>query len=162
MPHDPEFPPQFHPALRPAGVATETFAEKVAREQYEVGPPKELSKLDDMGAEELRALVRRISGARWGEIGLMSVDELLEAAKLKLWHGGLTETQIFRALPVLREVMDREVGKPSQSIAMTVEDKGLGKLSDERLLRLERELSRMTGSEALVIAPMPERLGGSE
>lgn len=89
----------------------------------------------------------------------MTVEERMEAAKLKLWHGGLSEKEIMKALPALREVMDRERGKPSQSIAMTVEDKGIGKLSDERLMRLERELARMTGEDALVIAPVPGKLG---
>lgn len=119
----------------------------------------DMATLDSMSHADLLLLCRRVCAARWGEVALMSVEERFEAAKLKLWHGGLTEKEVFKALPALREVMDREKGKPSQSIAMTVEDKGLGKLSDERLLRLERELARITGEDALVIAPIPSRLG---
>lgn len=119
----------------------------------------DLSYLDDMSHGDLISLCRRVCAARWGEVALLSVDERFEAAKLKLWHGGLTEKEIGRALPILREAMDREKGKPAQSIAMTVEDKGLGKLSDDRLMRLERELARMTGEDALVVAPMPGKLG---
>lgn len=118
----------------------------------------DLSGLDTMSHGELLLLCRRVCGARWGEVALMSVEDRFEAAKLKLWHGGLSEKEIFKALPALREVMDREKGKPSQSIAMTVEDKGITKLSDERLLRLERELSRITGEDAVIIAPMPSKL----
>jgi hypothetical protein len=61
-------------------------------------------------------------------------------------------------VPAIKELLDRVDGKAAQSIAMTVEDKGLGKLSTERLLRLEAELARITGVEAMVIAPMPQKL----
>ena len=118
----------------------------------------DLSRLDGMTRDELIALVRRVCGARWGEIAGMSKDERMESAKLKLWHEGLTSKEIVKYLPALREAMDRETGKPSQSIAMTVESKGLDKLSDERLLRLESALARMTGEEAIVIPPEPKKL----
>lgn len=120
----------------------------------------DLSRLDDMTVEELRGLVRRVSGAIWG-IALQTPEEIAEAMKLKLAAGGLTEKDMFKALPLMREWFDRQIGKASQSIAMTVEDKGLGKLSDERLLRLESTLARMTGEQAIVIAPEPKRLEDS-
>lgn len=62
------------------------------------------------------------------------------------------------AIRLSNAVLDRVDGKPSQAIAMTVEDKGLGKLSDERLLRLEATLSKMVGCEAIIIPPMPTKL----
>lgn len=117
----------------------------------------DLSVLDTMDAVALRELIRRVGGAVWG-VGLMSKEQIAEAFKLKLAIGGMAEKDMFKALPVMREWFDRELGKASQSIAMTVEDKGITKLSDERLLRLERELSRVTGSEAIIIQPEPKKL----
>lgn len=154
------------PALRrcyargmPEGISYTEFLRQKAKGEESGDIAPDLSQLDDMSHGELVSLCRRICAARWGEVALMSVEERFEAAKLKLWHGGLTEKEIMKALPALREVMDREKGKPAQSIAMTVEDKGIGKLSDERLLRLERELARMTGEDALVLPAMPGKLG---
>jgi len=116
-----------------------------------------LSQLENMPKEALISLIRRVSGAIWG-IGLMTEEEAYEAACLKLLHGGLTERDIWKALPSLKEWMDRRKGKPAQSVALTVESKGIDKLSDERLLRLERELAKMTGQEAITIAPEPGKL----
>lgn len=117
----------------------------------------ELAKLGDMSKDELIALINRVSGAIWG-IAMMSKDERIEAAKLKLWNAGLTQPDIFKALPALREALDRETGKPAQSIAMKVETDAISKLSDERLLRLERSLAQMTGEDAIIIAPLPGKL----
>lgn len=116
-----------------------------------------LSNLGNMDADALRALIKRVSGAMWG-IGLKTKEEIADAFKLKLAIGGMSEKDMFKALPIMREWFDRELGKAPQSIAMTVEDKGISKLSDERLLRLERELARMTGQEAIIIAPEPKKL----
>ena len=116
-----------------------------------------LETLHSMTQEQLITLINRISGAMWG-IGLKTQDEIAEAFKLKLAIGGMTEKDMFKALPVMREWFDRSLGKAPQSIAMTVESKGIDKLSDERLLRLERELARVTGQDAIVIAPEPKKL----
>lgn len=113
--------------------------------------------LEVLPKEELIALIKRVAGAMWG-VGMMRKEEIAEAFKLKLAISGIGEKDMFKALPIMREWFDRELGKASQSIAMTVEDKGLGKLSDTRLLRLERELSRMTGEEAIIISPEPKKL----
>lgn len=124
-------------------------------------PPPEhadLSRLDSMGLEELKTLVRRVCAARWGEIALMSEDEAYEAVCLKMLHGGLTQSDVWKALPPLREWADRRRGKAPQSIAMTVESKGIDKLSDERLLRLESQVARMTGEDAIVIPAEPKKL----
>lgn len=115
------------------------------------------TKLAEMSKSELIALICRVGGAVWG-VGIMTDDEAYEAACLKLLHGGLTEKDVWKALPTLKEWMDRRKGKPAQSIAMTVENKGISQLSDDRLLRLERELARITGQEAVVIAPIPGKL----
>lgn len=118
----------------------------------------DLTRLDGMDRDGLIALIKTIAGARWGEVALMTKEERLEAAKLKLWHGGLTEKEIYKALPALNAAMDREIGKPAQSVAITVKDEGISKLSDDRLLRLEKELARMTGQDAIIIAPEPKKL----
>ncbi len=119
-----------------------------------------LDQLHRMDKEALISLIQRVSGAMWG-VGLKTKEDIAEAFKLKLAIGGMTEKDMFKALPIMREWFDRELGKAAQSIAMTVEDKGLGKLSDQRLLRLEKELSRMTGQEAIVIPPEPQKLSAS-
>lgn len=124
--------------------------------QEEVSPI-DLAVIDQMDATALRALIRRVSGAMWG-IGLKTKEEIADAFKLKLAIGGMSEKDMFKALPIMREWFDRELGKAAQSIAMTVEDKGITKLSDERLLRLERELAHMTGQDAIVIAPVPTKI----
>ena len=119
--------------------------------------PIDLAAIDQLDATALRALIRRVSGAMWG-IGLKTREEIADAFKLKLAIGGMSEKDMFKALPIMREWFDRELGKAAQSIAMTVEDKGITKLSDDRLLRLERELARMTGQDAIIIAPAPKKL----
>lgn len=128
----------------------------------------DLARLDGMSREELVKLIRTVSGAGWGNIGntgadlishyLRTHDEVSEAIKLRLATGGLTEKDMFKALPLMREWMDRQTGKPAQSIAMTVKQDDLSKMSTDRLLALERELARLNGVEALVIAPLPEKL----
>lgn len=119
--------------------------------------PFDAGKLEGMTKEELIALLKRIAGAFLG-CAVMTDDEAYEAACLKLLHGGLSERDVWKALPTLKEWMDRRRGKPAQSIAMTVENKGISTLSDEKLLRLEAELARLTGQDAVLIAPMPKRL----
>lgn len=117
----------------------------------------DLSRLDSMTPDELKSLITRLCGAMWC-VGLKTQEEIAEAFKLKLAISGMAEKDMFKALPIMREWFDRSLGKASQSIAMTVEDKGLSKLSDERLLRLERELARVTGQDAVIIPPMPSKL----
>ena len=115
-----------------------------------------LAKLDTMSQAELVQLIRRVSGAMWG-IGLLSPTELAAAFKLKLAIGGLSEKDMFKALPIMREWFDRELGKAPQSIAMTVKDDGLGKMATDRLLRLAAMLD-----EPVLISPEPKRLSDSD
>lgn len=116
-----------------------------------------LDQLEAMSKGELISLIQRVSGAMWG-VGLKTKEQIAEAFKLKLAIGGMAEMDMFKALPVMREWFDREMGKAAQSIAMTVENKGLSTLSDERLLRLERELARQSGQDAILIPPEPKKL----
>ena len=105
---------------------------------------------------ELQTLCKRICGARWGIVADMTPDAIAEAMKLKFAHGGLTQADIFKALPACREWFDRQLGKAAQSIAMKVEVHPVSKMSTERLLEIEQKLARITGQEALIINPMPE------
>ncbi len=84
-----------------------------------------------------------------------SLKSLAMTALVEIVQGAPRNVSLVSAI---RELIDRIEGKAPQSIAMTVEDKGIAKLSDERLLRLERELARMTGQDAIVIAPLPSKL----
>ena len=111
-----------------------------------------LSILHSMPKEALISLIQRVSGAMWG-IGLKTQDDIAEAFKLKLAIGGMSEKDMFKALPVMREWFDRSLGKAPQSIAMTVKDDGLGKLSTDKLLRLAAMLD-----EPLIIPPMHDKL----
>lgn len=111
-----------------------------------------LSRLDDMPKDALISLIRRVSGAMWG-VGLMDDKQIVEAFKLKLAIGGMAEKDMFKALPVMREWFDRTLGKAPQSVALTVKDEGLSKVSTEKLLRLAAMLD-----EPMVIPPEPKRL----
>lgn len=79
-----------------------------------------IERLQRMSRNELMALIQRISGARWGEVALMNRQERLEAGNLRLWHAGLTGTDVSKWLPALREVLDRELGKSVTPIAAQV------------------------------------------
>ena len=153
-------PWQFQPGVsgnplgRPAG--TKNHATITA----EIGA-ETLDKLEGMTKRELIALIRRVSVAMWG-IGVMTDDEAYDAICLKLLHGGLAQTDMWKALPPLKEWTDRKRGKPAQSIAMKVEVDPLSKLSSDRLLCLERNLAKMLGKEAVVIPPIPELLGDDD
>lgn len=120
--------------------------------------PVDLTAMESMTKEELIGLVKRVCDTRWGEVALMTKQQRAEAGRLKLWHAGLTEKEVYKALPMLKEAFDRDEGKAAQSIAMTVKTSPLDEMSDDRLLRLERELARLTGQEAIVISPSPKRL----
>lgn len=85
-------------------------------------------------------------------------DAVRKLCKLRLLEIVANSARTTALTPVIKELMDRTDGKPAQSIAMTVEARGIDKLSDDRLLALERELARITGQEALVIPPMPKKL----
>lgn len=56
-------------------------------------------------------------------------------------------------VPALKELMDRIDGKAAQSIAMTVKDVGLDKVSTDKLIRLAAMLD-----DPIVILPIPSKL----
>ena len=149
MPDDYIFDPTNY-TMKPPRAAPERVAVEAIDQET-------LASLHNLDKEGLILLIQRVSGAMWG-VGLKTPKDIAEAFKLKLAINGMAEKDMFKALPIMREWFDREIGKASQSIAMTIEDKGLDKLSDERLLRLEAELARMTGQDAVVIPPEPKKL----
>ncbi len=79
-----------------------------------------LATLDQMDAEGLRKLVRLICGARWGEVALMSEDEAYDAVCLKMLHGGLTQSDIAKAMPALNSWAAQKKGTPTQNINQKV------------------------------------------
>jgi|ERR1035437_1040441 hypothetical protein len=100
-------------------------------------------RLAGMTREQLETLVR-LSNSVLGGILLATREERREAATLKLWQSGMNEKEIYKALPALNAAMDREFGKPAQSIALAVKDEGLSKVSTERLLRLAAMMDEKT------------------
>lgn len=78
----------------------------------------DIETLRNMGVEGLINLVQRISAARWGEVANMNPEAIAEAMKLRLAHGGLTQSDIFKAMPVMREWFDRTLGKPKERVEM--------------------------------------------
>lgn len=78
----------------------------------------ELAEFEKMDRKALYLLLQKVCGARWGQVAQMTPTQLLEATKLKLWHGGLSEPEILKALPTLNAAMDREFGKPGQSFQL--------------------------------------------
>jgi hypothetical protein len=146
---------QFKPGVsgNPGGKAT---LDQQFLEEWGEGT---LEKLASLTKGELVALIKRCSGAAWG-VGLMTHDEAYEASCLKLLALGLKAQTSSQAIPALREWADRTRGKPAQTVALNVKTDNLSKLTDDKLLALERELSRLTGCDAMVIAPMPKKLGG--
>lgn len=87
------------------------------------------------------------------EIDPTDVKAVREMVWSKLVAIAATMPPNGQALPILREIMDRLEGKPAQTVAMTVKDESLDKVSTEKLLRLASMLD-----EPLVIAPMPQKL----
>lgn len=120
----------------------------------------ELEKLEGMSREELLTLVRMVYGAIWG-YALADDTQKADAARLKLYNMGMSATEVHKVVPALDKWFDRTSGKAAQSIAMTVEDKGLGKLTTERLLALDAELCKRAGEAPMIIAPMPKKLSES-
>ena len=117
----------------------------------------DLSQIDSMDVEALRNLIRKVAGAIWG-YAMMDDQQKAEAARLKLYNMGMSASEVHKVVPALDKWFDRTQGKAPQSIAMTVEDKGIGKLTTDRLLRLEAALARITGCDAVIVQPMPKKL----
>lgn len=85
---------------------------------------------------------------------------IVQLAKSLEWPEGISNSD---ARAERETMLDRVEGKSAQTINVNKgEDEQIAQIQDERLLRLERELSRMTGAEAVLIAPEPVRLGSEE
>jgi|HubBroStandDraft_4_1064222.scaffolds.fasta_scaffold622957_1 hypothetical protein len=121
----------------------------------------DIARFDSMSADALRDLFKRLYSVFGGDavaLALKTPEDLAEAFKLKLAIGGMRQQDMFKALPIMREWFDRSLGKAAQSVAVTVKDDAFSKMSTDKLIALERELSRLTGQDALVIAPLPKSL----
>lgn len=81
---------------------------------------------------------------------------IISLAKSFEWPDGLSNSDVRAERETL---IDRVEGKSAQTLHVgTTEEADISKIADERLLRLERELSRITGADAVLIAPEPKRL----
>lgn len=116
--------------------------------------PEELAELESMPKEALIGLIQRVSGAAGLlQAALMTEEQAYDAVCLKFLADGLSQKEIWKALPPLKEWADRRKGKPAQSIAMTVKQDPLASAKDEDIIRL---LAMM--KEPMIISPMPKRL----
>lgn len=79
-----------------------------------------LASIDVMSREDLIEIIKRIAAARWGLVALLNDNEAYESIRLKLLQEGLNEPSIVKALPALKEWIDRTKGKPLQTVASTV------------------------------------------
>ena len=109
-----------------------------------------LDRLHSMTKDELIALICQIKGIGYA---LMTEDEQYEAVCNKFLVGGMSEKEIWKALPPLKEWLDRRKGKAAQSISLDVKDTRMDKMPIDRLLRLAAMLD-----EPVIIAPMPDKL----
>ena len=109
----------------------------------------DIERLQALTKSQLIALMTKLGGI----IGyaLKSEEEIDEAMMLKLAYSGLTENQVHKYLPAIREYYDRRKGKPAQSISMDVKDTRMDKLPIDKLLRLAGMLD-----EPVVVLPPPE------
>lgn len=114
--------------------------------------PADLARLDTLTREELLELIRKAAGAIWG-YALMDDAQKAEAARLKLYNLGMSATEVHKVVPALDHWFDRTQGKAPQSVAMTVEDKGLSRIDTDRLIRLAGMLD-----DPVIIAPLPSNL----
>lgn len=87
----------------------------------ESGPLSDLSAIDSMDADSLRKLIRTTAGAFWG-YALTDRKEIAEAMKLRLAHIGLT-ADAKDALVAIERWLDREEGRPLQSVKAEVDSK---------------------------------------
>lgn len=104
-----------------------------------------------------------LSGAEQEALKSMNDAEIKQFGK-KLSYKALIDmianpnTPAAVRLGCCKELIDRDEGKPAQTVAMSVETKGIDKLTTDRLLALERHLAELTGVNALVIPPPPKKL----
>lgn len=127
--------------------------------------PAELTTLHEMTKEALIGLIEKVYMAGWGygnltgkqllEMALKTKSEAYEALKLTALTlaTNASDWREFHALASFWS--DREQGKAMQAIDVTVKHDALDQMSDARLLKLETELARLNGIDALLIEPLP-------
>lgn len=134
----------------------------MARSQLDAPRPALESLLDQVNAEQM-ALSSKQKKALDDSLNAepstpMDDESLRSLSKKKLVRLVEVSDNPRMLLSAVTALLDRIDGKPAQSIAMKVEDTGLAALTTGRLLALERNLARLTGTDALVIPPMPKKL----
>lgn len=120
----------------------------------------QLARMDAMSHEELKTLVRA-SCALQGfiKLALLTEEEAYKAIMLESLHRALNEEETRDFVAGSTQWLERKRGKVAQTVDMTLEDKRLERLPTDRLMRLEAELARLSGCDALIIAPEPQKLG---
>ena len=114
--------------------------------QLEEHPEIEQSELDNLSRDALIALVIRCNG--W-QMALKTPAEIAEQFKTKLAMNAMSEKDMFKALPIMREWFDREMGEASQSVSLNVKDDRMDKLPIDQLIRLAAMLD-----EPVIIRPL--------
>lgn len=95
----------------------ERVIENISGGQLEGQQDDDSKSLEELSKDQLIALVIRCNG--W-QMALKSREEIAEAFKLKLAMSGLAEKDMFKALPIMREWFDREMGKAAQVVQQQV------------------------------------------
>lgn len=90
----------------------------------------------------------------------MFVDE--NADRLTGWLDRIAEENPKAAFDAFMSVCEFAIPKLSRSENTNINVEGVSGMSTERLLQLERIVSRLTGSEALLIAPEPKKLASDD
>ena len=119
--------------------------------------PHELDNVQKLSHAELVALVQRMA-RQCGLVALMTPEQSTQAIIDRCTEKALNR-DVKEFLPYAKESLDRMKGKAAQSIALTVEDKGLTGLTTDKLLALESQMAVLLGEPVLVIPPMPDKLG---
>lgn len=131
------FPPEIHPANY---VMKGNNSHKQLTD-INIIDEETLAHLDTMDANALRKLIQRVSGAMWG-VGLKTREQVAEAFKLKLAISGMAEKDMFKALPIMREWFDREIGKATQHT--TLDARVLAQVTHtERIVEADKEAEAM-------------------
>lgn len=74
-----------------------------------------MAAIDQMPVNELRALIRRVSGAMWG-YAAMSKEEKRESLRLKIYAIAMGSGQDAVTLKAANDWLDREEGKATQRV----------------------------------------------
>lgn len=79
----------------------------------------DLATIDLMTIDELRGLVRRVSGAMWG-YALQDKEQKKEALRLKIYGIAMNSSNDAVILKAANDWLDREEGKPMQRVQAQV------------------------------------------